>query len=227
MEKVLKRPDNELNLEDMPHPPLFKLVDGSGADASSQAEIGGEPATLGALFASRELAEEFSESAAEFGLQELANRIVVELPDQGSVAAYAAAREEYILVVAENGTGLFFADDVARYFSEAAGDVGEMREPSFPLYLFSDERGEAPLISVEDENGPLLVAALFTSPDKARNFRERAIHLDLPDHLGTIEDADGLSRHALIARQAGAGYAVIDPEPGMTEAIPLEDFIPR
>jgi hypothetical protein len=34
-----------------------------------------------------------------------------------------------------------------------------------------------------------------------------------------------LRRHALVARQAGALYAVVDPESGLTEAIPIEDLI--
>ncbi|MGB3634155.1 MAG: hypothetical protein WA982_08955 [Rubrobacteraceae bacterium] len=209
----------ELSLNDLPNPPLFKLIDGSGADVFDHADIGGESSTVGALFASRELAEEFSDSAAEFGMKTMAGLEARELPDWGSVEAYAIAGEEYILVVAENGTGLFFADDVAQHAAR------EKDSFPFPLYLFSDERGEAPLISVEDEDGPLLVAALFSSPEKAYEFRETAAHLELPDQLATIDDADGLGRHALIARQAGAGYAVVDPESGTTEAIPLEDFI--
>jgi len=51
------------------------------------------------------------------------------------------------------------------------------------------------------------------------------VHLDLPDALGTIDDAEGLRRHALVARQAGADYAVLDPESGMSEAIPVEELI--
>jgi hypothetical protein len=95
----------------------------------------------------------------------------------------------------------------------------------FPLYLMSDERGEAPLISVETDGEEVLVAALFSSPEKVRAFRGKASHLDLPESLGTIEDRDGLRRHALVARQAGADYAVIDPESGLTEAIPIEELI--
>jgi hypothetical protein len=209
----------ELNLNDLPYPPLFKLADDSGADVFDRQEIDGEPSTVGALFESQLLAVEFSDSAVEFGLEAMANLEARELPDWDSVEGYAAAGEEYILVVSEKGTGLFFADDVARHA------VQKKETFPFPLYLFSDERGEAPLISVEDEDGPLLIAALFTSPERANNFRENAPHLDLPDHLGTIDDADGLSRHALIARQTDADYAVIDPESGMTEAIPLEELI--
>ncbi|HZY66572.1 MAG TPA: hypothetical protein VFE21_11950 [Rubrobacteraceae bacterium] len=215
----MERADRELNLEEIPRPPLFKLADEAGQDVFDRKEVGGEPSTVGALFASRELAEEFSANAAEFGLEAMANLEVRELPDWGSIEVYAAAGEEYILVVSEKGTGLFFAGDVARHAALKNESL------PFPLYIFSDERGEAPLISVEDEDGVLLVAALFSSPAKAHEFRERAAHLGLPDHLGTIEDTDGLSRHVRVARQAGADYAVVDPESGTTEAIPLEDLI--
>jgi hypothetical protein len=34
-----------------------------------------------------------------------------------------------------------------------------------------------------------------------------------------------LRRHALVAQQAGAGYAVVDPESGLTDAIPIEELI--
>jgi hypothetical protein len=71
----------------------------------------------------------------------------------------------------------------------------------------------------------VLVAALFSVPEKARAFKENASHLNLPDGLATIDDADGLRRHALVARQAGADYAVIDPEAGTIEAIPVEELI--
>ena len=209
----------ELTLNNLPRPPLFKLTEGTGADIFDRSDVGGEPSTVGALFAARELAEEFSENASEFGMEAMAGLEVRELPDWDSVETYAAAGEEYILVVSEEGTGLFFADDVAQHVAR------ERETLPFPLYLFSDERGEAPLISVEDEDGPLLVAALFSLPERARKFREKAAHLGLPDHLGTIDDADGLSRHALIARRAGADYAVLDPDSGMTEAIPLEELI--
>jgi hypothetical protein len=72
----------------------------------------------------------------------------------------------------------------------------------------------------------VLVVALFGSREGAGAFREIAAHLDLPDHVATIEDADGLRRHALIAREAGADYAVIDPGAGTTDAIPIEELIP-
>lgn len=212
-----------MSLNDLPGPPLFKLADGSGEDVFDRTEIGDEYSTVGVLFTSRALAEEFSENAAEFGMKAMTGLEARELPDWGSIEAYANAGEEYILVVSGNGTGLFFADDVAQHAVQHT--VWEKDSISFPLYLFSDERGEAPLISVEDEDGPLLVAALFGSPEKAHKFHDKAAHLDLPDQLATIDDAEGLGRHALIARQAGADYAVINPESGTTEAIPLEDLI--
>ncbi|MDQ4106484.1 MAG: hypothetical protein M3157_04830 [Actinomycetota bacterium] len=207
-----------LRLENLPRPPLFKLADASGADVFQDTAVGGEPATVGALFASRELAREFSADAAEFGMDRLADLEPRELADWGAVEVYAASGADYVLVVSGEGTGLFHAGDVAHRAAESARGI------PLPLYLFSDERGEAPLISIEESGGELLVAALFTSPDKARAFRERAAHLDLPESLGTIEDADGLRRHALVARRAGAVYAVIDPESGLTEAIPLEEL---
>ena len=121
-------------------------------------------------------------------------------------------------MVSERGTGLFHAADVAQRAVEAA-------EVPLPLYVISDERGEAPLISVDTGGEEVLVAALFSTPEKARVFREKASHLDLPDRLGNVEDRDGLRRHALVARQAGAEYAVVDPESGLTEAIPIEELI--
>jgi hypothetical protein len=135
------------------------------------------------------------------------------------VEVFASAGEDYMLVISRGGTGLFHAGDVARRAAERSGEI------PLPLYLISDERGEAPLISVETDEGEVLVAALFSTPEKARAFKERAAHLDLPDSLGTIDDADGLRRHALVAQQAGADYAVVDPESGITEAIPVEELV--
>jgi hypothetical protein len=151
-------------------------------------------------------------------MEHLAGLEVRELADWASVECYAASGSDYILVFSEDGTGLFHSGDVAQHA------VTELKETRFPLYIFSDERGEAPLISVEDDGSELLIAALFSTSEKARAFHERASHLDLPDTLGTIEDAGGLRRHALVAREAGAEYAVIDPESGLTEAIPLEEW---
>ena len=152
-------------------------------------------------------------------MQALADLELLVIPDWHSVEIFAAAVEGYVLVVSGAGTGLFHAGDVAR---KAAGEADSI---PFPLYLISDERGEAPLITVETEEGEVLVAALFSSREGAHSFRGRAAHLDLPDDLGAIEDADGLRRHALVARRAGADYAVIDPETGLTEAIPIEELI--
>jgi hypothetical protein len=181
--------------------------------------VGGEPARVGALFAARDLAEEFSARAGEFGMGALFGLEPREIEDWEAIEVYAASGEDYVLVISEVGTGLFHAGDVAQRAAEEAEKV------PLPLYLMSDEKGEAPLISVETGGEEVLVAALFSSPEKARAFREGASHLDLPDNLGTIEDRDGLRRHALVARQAGADYAVIDPESGLTEAIPIEELI--
>lgn len=212
-------PARELTLGELPRPPIYRLVDEEGRDVYVEAEVGGEPATVGALFGDEDLAREFSASAAEHGMEALAGLEPRSLPDWGSVEVFAAAGGDYVLVISRDGAGLFHAGDVTREVAERA------RELTFPLYLMSDGRGEAPLITVETGGEEVLVAALFSAPEKARAFRERAAHLDLPGELGTIEDADGLRRHALVARQAGASYAVIDPESGFTEAIPLEEWI--
>ena len=211
--------NRELRLEELPPPPLFKLVEEDGEDVFVEREVGGVPSKVGALFAARELAEEFSEEAQGFGMGALSGLEPRSLGDWGAVEVYAASGADYVLVVTDRGPGLFHAGDVARRAAEAAGEI------PLPLYVISDEQGEAPLISVETDGNEALVAALFSSPEKARAFRQRASHLDLPDSLGTIEDRDGLRRHALVARQAGAAYAVIDPESGLTEAIPVEELI--
>jgi hypothetical protein len=209
----------ELGFEDLPSPPLFKLASEDGGDVFEETEVGGELSKVGALFSSRELAEQFSTEAGEFGLGALAGLEPGELRGWGSVEVYATSAEDYVLVVSERGTGLFHAGDVAQRAAQEAGEL------PFPLYLMSDERGESPLVSVQTDGEEVLVAALFSSPQRAHAFRQKAPHLDLPDHLGTIEDRDGLRRHALVARQAGADYAVIDPESGLTEAIPVEELI--
>jgi hypothetical protein len=212
-------PGRSLSLGELPPPPLFKLAGEGGEDVFEETVVGGEPARVGALFAARDLAEEFSARAEEFGMGALSGLEPTEIEDWGAIEVYAASGEDYVLVISEVGTGLFHAADVAQRAAEEAEEV------PLPLYLMSDERGEAPLISVETGGEEVLVATLFSSPEKARAFRERASHLDLPDNLGTIEDRDGLRRHALVARQAGADYAVIDPESGLTEAIPIEEWI--
>ena len=208
-----------MSLDELPHPPLFKLVGEDGEDVFEESVVGGEPSRVGALFAAWDLAEEFSAAAEEFGMEALSGLEPKEIGDWGAVEVYAASGEDFVLVISEVGTGLFHAGDVAQRASEAAA------ETPLPLYLMSDERGEAPLISVGTGGEEVLVAALFSTPEKARAFRQKASHLDLPDNLGSIEDRDGLRRHALVARQAGADYAVIDPESGLTEAIPIEELI--
>jgi hypothetical protein len=212
-------PERRLSLSELPPPPLFKLVGESGEDTFQESVVGDEPSEIGALFATLDLAEEFSAAAEEFGMGAFIDLEPKELADWGAVEVYAASGEDYVLVISEMGTGLFHAGDVAQRAAEEAEKV------PLPLYIMSDERGESPLISVETGDEEVLVAALFSSPEKARAFREKASHLDLPDNLGTIEDRDGLRRHALVARQAGADYAVIDPESGLTEAIPIEELI--
>jgi hypothetical protein len=211
----------ELALEDLPRPPLFRLVDGEGRDVLQETEVGGERAKVAALFSDRELAGEFSAGAAEHGMGDMAGADPRELADWGAVEGFALGGADYVLVVSGGGAGLFHAGDVAR---EAAGRAGEI---PFPLYVISDEEGEAPLIAVEVDEGEVLVTALFGSPEGARTFRERAVHLGLPDRLGTIDDVEGLARHALVAREAGAEYAVIDPGSGLTDAVPIGELIRR
>ena len=209
----------ELRLDELPRPPLFKLAGEDGEDVFGETPVGGEPSKVGALFSSRALAEEFSLGAEEMEVGTLAGLEPRELADWEAVEVYAASGQDYVLVISERGTGLFYAEDVAQRAAEAA------EETPLPLYVVSDERGEAPLISVETAGEEVLVAALFSSPEKARAFRKEAFHLNLPDRLGSIEDRDGLRRHALVARQAGADYAVLDPESGLTEAIPIDELI--
>jgi hypothetical protein len=210
---------SELTLDDLPSPPLFKLVDPEGRDVFQETEVGGEGARVCALFSDRELAGEFSAGAAHHGMENLSGLDPRALSDWGSVEVFALSGADFVLVVSERGAGLFHAGDVAQKAEELAAEI------PFPLYMISDERGEAPLITVEVEDGEVLVATLFSSREHARDFRERAAHLDLPDSLGTIDDKDGLRRHALVAREAGATYAVIDPASGLTEAIPVEELI--
>ncbi len=212
-------PKQELRLHEIPGPPLYKLVDEEGADAFMEAEVGDEPATVGVLFENESLARELSEDAEEHGMDALSGLDPRPLPDWGSVGVFASAGEDYVLVVSEKGTGLFYAEDVAHHAAEADGGM------RFPIYILADERGEAPLITVETDAGDVLVTALFTSTEKARAFREAAGHLDLPDGLGVIDDADGLVRHSRIAEEAGVEYAVFDPETGLTEAIPIEEMM--
>ncbi|WP_047865301.1 hypothetical protein [Rubrobacter aplysinae] len=222
-------PDRELPLEEVPGPPLYRLVDGSGAPVLEHAEIGGEAGEeglVGVIFASPDLAREFSEEAGGLGFSALAGLSPEEAPAGGG---YPLPGAGYVLVVSERGTGLFHAEDLAARLAPVPGPGAPgTASLSFPLYLISDEAGESPLISVADEEAGeegLLVAALFTSPELAGDFRRRAGHLGLPGSLGTIEDADGLRRHALVAQKAGARYVVVDPEAGETDALPVEELI--
>src|ERR671920_1137820 len=175
----------ELTLDNLPGPPLFKLVDPEGRDVFQETEVGGEGAKVSALFSDRELAGEFSVGAAAHGMESLSGLDPRELSDWGSVEVFALAGADFVLVVSERGAGLFHAGDVAQKAEEMAGEI------PFPLFMISDEGGEAPLISVEVEEGEVLVAALFSSHEGARNFRERAAHLSLPDSLGKVEDSEG------------------------------------
>ena len=215
----MSEPARELTLDELPRPPFYRLVDEEGRDVFQETEVGGEPATVGVLFSDMELAREFSADISEHGMDAFAGLEPRELGDWGMVEVFAAAGEDYVLVISGGGTGLFHADDIARRAAEKAQEI------PLPLYLLCDAKGEAPLISVETDEGEVTVAALFSSPEKAHAFRERAAHLDLPDGIGTIDDAEGLRRHALVARQAGADYAAVDPESGSTEAIPIEELI--
>lgn len=210
----MSSPDRELPLEEVPHT-LYRLVDGSGEPVCERAEVGGEEALVGALFSSAELAREFSGSAAEFGMPALSGLEAEEAPSE-----YPLPGEALVLVVTSGGAGLFHASDVAARLAGAT----QLPEFDFPLYVLADERGESPLISVEDEEGELMVAALFSSPERADRFKENAPHLELPESLGSIDDADGLRRHALVARNSGAQYVVIDPEAGQTDAIPVDEL---
>lgn len=214
----MDRLGRELALDELPRPPLYKLKGASGEDVFEEAEVGGERSSVGALFSSHVLAEEFSGAAEKHGMDALAGLEPEEVGDWGAVEEYVLSGEDYVLVISEEGAGLFHAADVAQMAAERSHEI------PLPLYVAADERGEASLISVETGEGEVMVAALFTSPERARAFRERVDHLNLPDRLGTIEDADGLRRHALVAREAGADYAVIDPESGLAEAIPIEEL---
>lgn len=209
----------ELTLEDLPRPPLFYLAHPDGGNARAETEVGGERASVIALFADRELAGEFTGGAASHGMPDLAGLDPRKLSGWRDVEEFAASGADYVLVVSARGAGLFHAGDVARVAGEKAGEI------PLPLFVISDAAGEAPLISVETVEGTALVAVLFSAPERAKAFRDRAAHLDLPDQLGEISDADGLRRHALVARRAGASHAVMDPEAGMAEAIPVEDLI--
>ena len=220
----------ELSLQDLPDFPLFRLMDAEGREVHQSTEVAGESATVAAVFADQNLAEEFSANAREFGMEAFAGCEPVEVSGWDDLEKFAAGGADYVLVVAMGGTGIFHAGDVALHAAERAAEriterASERAEEwTFPLYVISDERGESPLILVQTTTGEILVAALFTSPEKARVFRQSAAHLDLPDGLGGIPTEDGLRRHARVAQKAGAEYAVVDPESGLSDAIPLDEL---
>ena len=93
----------ELTLDTLPHPPLFKLVDPEGKDVFQETEVGGETAEVGALFSDRELAGEFTAGAAAHGMEDLSGLDPRELPDWGSVEAFALSGADYVLVVCGAG----------------------------------------------------------------------------------------------------------------------------
>src|ERR687890_1489217 len=137
----------ELTLDDFPSPPLFKLVDPEGRDVFQETEVGGEGAKVSALFSDRDLAGEFSAGAAAHGMESLSGLDPRRLPDWVSVESFARSGAAFLLVVSERGAGLFHSEDVAQKAQESA------REIPYPLYMISDERGEAPLITVEVDDG--------------------------------------------------------------------------
>src|SRR3712207_1937862 len=162
----------ELTLEDLPIPPLFKLVDPEGRDVFQETEVGGEGAKICALFSDRELAGEFSAGAAAHGMEDLSGLDPGKLSDWGSVEVFALSGADFVLVVSEKGAGLFHAGDVAQKAEEMAGEI------PFPLYIISDERGEAPLITVEVEEGEVMVATLFSSREHARDLDRKSTRLN-------------------------------------------------
>src|SRR5215207_2841999 len=113
-------PVPELTLDELPRPPLFGLVDEEGRDVFAEAEVGGEPATVGVLFADVELAREFSSTASEYGMDAFVGLEPRELRDWGTVEVFAEAGEDYVLVVSAGGTGLFHAGDITRRAAERA-----------------------------------------------------------------------------------------------------------
>ena len=129
----------QLSLDELPHPPLYRLVDEEGREVFQETEIGGEPATVGVLFAGPELAREFAAEALEHGMAALSGLELWELGDWRTMEVFASAGEDYVLVVSRGGIGLFHAGDVALRAAERAGEI------PLPLYLLSDERGEAPV----------------------------------------------------------------------------------
>ena len=108
----------ELTLDDLPGPPLFKLVDPEGRDVFQETEVGGEEAKVSALFSDRELAGEFSAGAAAHGMESLSGLDPRELSDWNSVEDFALSGADFVLVVSDRGAGLFHAGDVAQKAEE-------------------------------------------------------------------------------------------------------------
>src|SRR5688500_18611603 len=119
---------SELTLDDLPSPPLFKLVDPEGREVFQETEVGGEGAKVCALCSDREMAGEDSAGAAARGMAELSGLDPRERSDWGSVEAFALSGADFVLVVSERGAGLFLAGDVAQKAEEMAGAI------PFPLY---------------------------------------------------------------------------------------------
>jgi len=211
----------ELRLEEVPGPPLFVLEGPDGRPVFQERPVGGEPARVGAVFSSVGVAREFSREAGSLGMGSFFGLEPRELAGWEEVRDYASSGPDYVLVLSEAGAGLFHAEDLAAHACARAGEL------PLPLYVYASEGGGSPLVRVEHGGEELLVAPLFTSPGRAGAFRERARHLDLPEGLGSVRDREGLRRHALLAREAGARYVVLDPGEGPSRALPVEELIRR
>src|SRR5215218_671283 len=113
----------ELTLEDLPSPPLFKLIDPEGRDVFQETEVGGEGAKVCVLFSDRELAGEFSAGAAAHGMESLSGLDPRELSDWSSGEGCARAGADGVRVVTDRGAGRFHAEDVAQKAEEMAGEI--------------------------------------------------------------------------------------------------------
>ena len=129
---------SELTLDDLPSPPLFKLVDPEGRDVFQETEVGGEGARVGALFSDRELAGEFSAGAADHGMEDLSGLDPRALPDWGSVEVFALSGADYVLVVSEGAPDCSTPVTWPRRRGSRPA-----RSPS-RLYLISDEGERRP-----------------------------------------------------------------------------------